>query len=52
MDAHHHLETTVVDLFDVWASKTPDATAVEWNGEIITYACLRDASLHVSKTLL
>lgn len=47
-----HLETTVVDLFDAWAAKTPEATAVEWNGQRITYAQLRNASLHVSKALL
>ncbi|KAH8693383.1 hypothetical protein GQ44DRAFT_635281 [Phaeosphaeriaceae sp. PMI808] len=47
-----HLETTVVDLFDVWATSTPEATAVEWNGQRLTFAGLRDASLHVSKALL
>ncbi|KJZ78541.1 hypothetical protein HIM_01932 [Hirsutella minnesotensis 3608] len=46
------LETTVVDLFDAWATITPEATAVEWNGQRLTYAGLRDASLHVSKALL
>ncbi|RDW58848.1 hypothetical protein BP6252_13324 [Coleophoma cylindrospora] len=50
--AINHLETTVVDLFDAWATRTPDATAVEWNGQKLTYAGLRDASLHVSKALL
>ncbi|KAF7563692.1 hypothetical protein G7046_g481 [Stylonectria norvegica] len=47
-----HLETTVVDLFDAWATRTPDATAIEWKGQRLTYASLRDASLHVSKALL
>ncbi|KAL7940029.1 hypothetical protein V8C42DRAFT_42198 [Trichoderma barbatum] len=47
-----HMETTVVDLFDSWATSTPEATAVEWNGQKLTYAGLRDASLHVGKTLL
>ena len=47
-----YLETTVVDLFDAWATSTPEATAVEWNGQRLTYAGLRDASLHVSKALL
>jgi non-ribosomal peptide synthetase component F len=47
-----HLETTVVDLFDAWATSTPEATAVEWNGQRLTYAGLRDASLYVSKALL
>ncbi|KAF3480033.1 uncharacterized protein GIQ15_07009 [Arthroderma uncinatum] len=47
-----HLETTVVDLFDAWATRTPEATAVEWNGQRLTFARLRDASLHVSKALL
>ncbi|KAG9239911.1 hypothetical protein BJ878DRAFT_579455 [Calycina marina] len=45
-------ETTVVDLFDAWATSTPEATAVEWNGQRLTYAGLRDASLHVGKSLL
>jgi non-ribosomal peptide synthetase component F len=47
-----HLDTTVVDLFDAWAAKTPEAVAVEWDGQRLTYAELRDASLHVSKALL
>ncbi|EFQ92962.1 hypothetical protein CFE70_007161 [Pyrenophora teres f. teres 0-1] len=47
-----HLESTVVDLFDTWATRTPNAIAVEWNEERLTYAGLRNASLHVSKALL
>ncbi|KAJ5259402.1 acetyl-CoA synthetase-like protein [Penicillium angulare] len=47
-----HLETTVVDLVDTWATSTPNATAAEWNGQQLSYASLRDASLHVSKALL
>jgi non-ribosomal peptide synthetase component F len=47
-----YLETTVVDMFGVWARTTPEATAVEWNGSRLTFAGLRNASLHVSKALL
>ncbi|PYH37619.1 acetyl-CoA synthetase-like protein [Aspergillus neoniger CBS 115656] len=46
------IETTVVDLVDAWATCTPEATAVEWNGQRLSYAGLRDASLHVSQALL
>ncbi|KAI3190941.1 hypothetical protein CBS147311_9683 [Penicillium roqueforti] len=46
------IETTVVDLVDAWATRTPEATAVEWNGQRLSYAGLRDASLHVSQALL
>jgi non-ribosomal peptide synthetase component F len=47
-----YLENNVVDLFDAWAVDTPDAAAVEWNGESLSYAGLRNASLNVSKALL
>jgi non-ribosomal peptide synthetase component F len=50
--AIEHLQTTVVDLFDYWAKTTPDAAAVQWNGQILSYAYVRHASLHVSKALL
>ncbi|KAL6890028.1 hypothetical protein GGI43DRAFT_430729 [Trichoderma evansii] len=50
--AINHLETTVVDLFDSWAVKTPEAIVVEWKSQTLTYAELRNASLHVSKALL
>lgn len=46
------LGPTVVDTFDAWAERTPEAPAVEWAGQVITYAGVRDASLHVSKALL
>jgi non-ribosomal peptide synthetase component F len=46
------LEASVVDLFDVWADKTPNATAIEWNGQTLSFAELRDASFHVSRALL
>lgn len=50
--AIEYLQSNVVDLFDVWAARTPEATAVEWDGRTLTYAALRDASLHVSRSLL
>ncbi|KAI2628685.1 putative nonribosomal peptide synthase [Hypoxylon sp. NC1633] len=46
------LETSVVDLVDQWTAKTPSANAAEWQGEVLTYAELRDASLYVSNVLL
>ncbi|KAH8805421.1 putative nonribosomal peptide synthase [Xylogone sp. PMI_703] len=46
------LGPTVVNLFDEWATKTPDRIAAEWQGETLTYASLRTASLHVSRALL
>ena len=46
------LKATIVDLFDEWATKTPDRIAAEWQGETLTYLALRNASLHVSKALL
>ncbi|KAF7588774.1 hypothetical protein BBP40_005240 [Aspergillus hancockii] len=39
--------TTIVDLFDAWASKAPARLAAEWQGETLTYAELRTASLHM-----
>ncbi|KAL2017248.1 hypothetical protein VTK56DRAFT_2360 [Thermocarpiscus australiensis] len=50
--AFEPLEATVLDLFDEWATKAPDKIAAEWQGESLTYAGLRDASLHVSRALL
>lgn len=50
--ATEHLETTVVDLFDTWATRTPEATVVEYNGQTLTFAEIRNASFHVSKALL
>lgn len=50
--AINFLQTTVVDLFDDWAKSTPEAAAVEWHGQTLDYARVRDASLHVSKALL
>jgi non-ribosomal peptide synthetase component F len=47
-----YLEETVVDLFDTWALNTPDNIAVEWKGQGLTFANVRDASLHVSEALL
>jgi amino acid adenylation domain-containing protein len=41
-----------VDLFDEWATKTPERIAAEWKGETLTYSGLRNASLHVSRALL
>lgn len=46
------LSITVVDLVDQWATKTPHATAAAWQGEVLTYADLRNASLHTSSALL
>ncbi|KAI1818678.1 putative nonribosomal peptide synthase [Poronia punctata] len=46
------LDTSVVDLVDHWSAKTPDAVAAEWQGQTLTYAQLRDASLHVAHALL
>ncbi|KAI1380470.1 putative nonribosomal peptide synthase [Hypoxylon crocopeplum] len=46
------LEISVVDLVDEWAANTPFAIAAEWNGDVLTYAQLRDASLYVSSVLL
>ncbi|CAI6338802.1 unnamed protein product [Periconia digitata] len=46
------IQTTIVDLFDYWAHKTPDRTAAEWEGKRLTYSELRTASLHVSQALL
>ncbi|PGG97402.1 hypothetical protein AJ79_09214 [Helicocarpus griseus UAMH5409] len=46
------LDTTVVDLFDDWAAKAPRRIAAEWQRETLTYAGLRNASLHVSRALL
>lgn len=46
------LDVTIVDLFDRWATKTPDRVAVEWHGDALTYGELRTASLHVSRALL
>ncbi|KAI0396360.1 putative nonribosomal peptide synthase [Xylariaceae sp. FL0594] len=46
------LDTSVVDLVDQWSSKTPNAVAAEWKGQTLTYAQLRDASLHVAEALL
>lgn len=48
----HLLQTTIVDLFDEWAARTPDAIAAEWQNEQLTYAQLRNASIHVSSALL
>ncbi|KAJ4308854.1 hypothetical protein N0V94_009184 [Neodidymelliopsis sp. IMI 364377] len=50
--ATEYLETTVVDLFDTWATRTPEATVVEYNGQTLTFAEIRNASFHVSKALL
>ncbi|KAK3938303.1 acetyl-CoA synthetase [Diplogelasinospora grovesii] len=46
------LKTSVVDLVDNWAANTPDASAAIWDGQTLTYAELRSASLHVSDALL
>ncbi|KAI0550318.1 putative nonribosomal peptide synthase [Xylaria curta] len=46
------LNTSVVDLVDQWSTKTPDAIAAEWEGKTLSYAQLRDASLHVTQALL
>ncbi|KAI0426467.1 putative nonribosomal peptide synthase [Xylaria sp. FL1042] len=46
------LDGTVVDLFDQCAAKTPDRVAAAWQGETLTYAELRAASLQVSRALL
>ncbi|KAJ4336823.1 hypothetical protein N0V95_008503 [Ascochyta clinopodiicola] len=46
------LDATVVDLFDSWAAKTPDGIAAEWQGEVLTYGELRNASLRMSEALL
>jgi non-ribosomal peptide synthetase component F len=46
------LDTSVVDLVDHWSAKTPDAIAAEWKGQSLSYAQLRDASLHVAQALL
>lgn len=50
--ASEPLNGTVVDLFDDWAKKAPDRIAAEWQGEPLTYAALRSASLHISQALL
>lgn len=47
-----HLQKNVVDFFDQWADATPEAAAVEWNGQILDYAHVRNASLYVSRALL
>ncbi|PTB42729.1 hypothetical protein M441DRAFT_57395 [Trichoderma asperellum CBS 433.97] len=47
-----HLEATIVDQFDEWATKTPNSIAVEWRGEQLTYAELRTASFRVARALL
>lgn len=44
--------TTIVDLFDAWASNAPTRLAAESQGETLTYGELRTASLHVSEALL
>ena len=46
------LDTTIVDLFDGWAARTPDRIAAEWQGETLTYSNLQVASIHVSQALL
>ncbi|KAJ5496623.1 nonribosomal peptide synthase [Penicillium fimorum] len=51
-DVSSPIETTIVDLFDGWAMKAPNRVAAEWQGETLTYAGLRNASLHVSQALL
>ncbi|CAN9404340.1 unnamed protein product [Alternaria alternata] len=46
------LSATIIETVDEWATKTPFAIAAEFNGETLTYADLRSASLHVSRALL
>jgi amino acid adenylation domain-containing protein len=46
------LGTMVFDIVDQWAAKSPSRIAAEFEGETITYAELRAASLHVSRALL
>ncbi|KAF1935300.1 putative nonribosomal peptide synthase [Clathrospora elynae] len=50
--ASEPLSATILEIVDSWANKTPSAIAAEFEGETITYAELRSASLHVSRALL
>lgn len=46
------LSTTLFDIVDGYAARTPSAIAAEFDRETLTYAELRSASLHVSRALL
>ncbi|KAF9693972.1 hypothetical protein EKO04_007721 [Ascochyta lentis] len=46
------LKANIVDQFDSWATKTPNAFAAEWQGAKLTYAELKTSSLRVARALL
>ncbi|ORX91634.1 putative nonribosomal peptide synthase [Clohesyomyces aquaticus] len=50
--ASEPLKATILKVVDDWAAKRPSGIAAEFEGETITYAELRTASLHVSRALL
>ncbi|KAF2241164.1 putative nonribosomal peptide synthase [Trematosphaeria pertusa] len=50
--ASEPLNTTILEVVDGWAARTPSGIAAEFEGQKITYAELRSASLHVSRALL
>nr|WP_328799373.1 non-ribosomal peptide synthetase [Rhodococcus sp. T7] len=50
--AHHVPESTLLTLFEAQAARTPDAVAVEFDGDVLTYAALDARANQLARHLI